>query len=83
VVRRVAPDVTRNQDPTLFEKQGSTPPNPSGGRSRLWVGAIAALFLAVLVVLGVVLYSAASAAGGGGNGQTTGLVVLLLLPGLA
>lgn len=72
--------MTRNEDPTLFEKPGSTPPNPSGGRSRLTVGIIAGLFFVVLVVLGVVLYMSASAAGGGGNGQTTGTVVLLLLP---
>lgn len=77
-MRRVAAQVTPDKDPTRFEKRGSTPSNPSGGRSRLTVGAIAALFFAVLVVLGVVLYMSASSTGGGGNGQTTGTVVLLL-----
>lgn len=76
--------MTPDKDPTLFEKRGSTPANPSGGRSRVTVGVIAALFFAVLVILGVILYMSASATGGGGNGQTTGTVVLLvsLAPGL-
>lgn len=70
--------MTRDEDPTLFEKRGSTPENPTGGRSRLTVGVIAGLFFLVLVILGVVLYLTASTTSGGGNGQTTGTVVLLL-----
>lgn len=71
-----------DKEPTRFEKRGSTPANPSGGRSRATVGVIAALFFAVLVILGVVLYMSASATGSGGNGQTTGTVLLLAVPGL-
>ncbi|MFC5062192.1 hypothetical protein [Actinomycetospora atypica] len=72
--------MTTDKDQTPFEKPGSAPTKPSGGRSRLAVGVIAGLFFVVLVILGVVLYMSASATGGGGNGQTTGTVLLLLFP---
>ncbi|MEJ2867424.1 hypothetical protein WCD74_06575 [Actinomycetospora sp. OC33-EN08] len=65
---------------TPFEKrpagdQGKT----TGGRSRVPTGAILGGFLALLVVLGVILFVGASCgAGGGGNGQTTGTILLLV-----
>ena len=71
-------------EPTLFEKPGGPPEKPAGGRTRLPVGAILAIALAVVVLAGVVLFLAASCSGGGATGSTTGGTtagLVLLLPG--
>lgn len=68
-------------DPTLFEKRPDVEQKPSGGRSRLPVGAILGGFLALLVILAVILFVGASCTAGGGNGQTTGTAFLLLVGG--
>lgn len=62
----------RPDEPTLFEKPGGPPRKPSGGRTRLPVGAILAIVLAIIAVAGVVLFLAASCSGGGASGSTTG-----------
>ena len=63
-------------DPTLFEKRPDTPQKRPG--SRIPVGVYLGIALAVIVVVGVVLFLAASHASTGGNGQTTSGLVLLL-----
>ncbi|WP_433801785.1 hypothetical protein [Actinomycetospora sp. CA-084318] len=70
-----------DRDPTLFEKRPGADQKPTGGRSRLPVGAILGGFLAVLVILAAVLFLGASCSAGGSNGQTTGPGVVLLVPG--
>jgi hypothetical protein len=67
---------TRPPEPTLFEKRPDVPQKRPG--SRIPVGVYLAAFLAVIVILGVVLFTVASGGGSGGNGQTTGGIVLLL-----
>ena len=66
----------RPPQPTLFEK----PPGAEQKRpgSRIPVGVYLGIALAVIVVIGIVLFVAASHTGTGGNGQTTSGLVLLV-----
>ena len=63
-------------DQTLFEK----PPGAAQKRpgSRIPVGVYLGIALAVIVVIGIVLFVAASHTATGGNGQTTSGLVLLV-----
>jgi hypothetical protein len=67
---------SRPPEPTLFEKRPGGPRKRPG--SRIPVGVYLGVALAVIVIVGVVLFMAASHAGTGGNGQTTSGLVLVL-----
>ncbi len=67
---------SRTPDPTLFEKRPDAPQKRPG--SRIPVGVYLGIALAVIVVIGIVLFVAASHTGTGGNGQTTSGLVLLV-----
>jgi len=63
-------------DQTLFEKRPDAPRKRPG--SRIPVGVYLGIALAVIVIVGIVLFIAASHTSTGGNGQTTSGLVLLV-----
>jgi hypothetical protein len=64
-------------DQTPFEKQPPDVPQKRPG-SRIPVGVYLGIALAVIVIVGIVLFIAASHTSTGGNGQTTSGLVLLV-----
>jgi hypothetical protein len=63
----------------MFEKRPDTPQKPYGGRWHIPVGVYLGGFLAVLVTVGIVLFTAASHAGTAPTGSTTGAGAVMLL----
>ena len=63
-------DTSNPQRPGTPRPTGEPPQKPAP--RGLSIGARVAIFLGVLVVIGVVIAVLATATGGGGNGQTTG-----------
>lgn len=70
-----ARDTTHRERPGTPRPTGEAPQKPAS--RKLPVGAYAAIFFGLLVLLAVVIALVATLTGGGGNGQTTGMAPAL------
>lgn len=74
-------DTSNRERPGTPRPTGEAPQKPAP--RGLPVGAKAAIFFGLLVLLAAVIAFAATGAGGGGNGQTTGMAPVLWSAALA